>query len=151
MRDEIWLAGLMHDVWDSGFSDVKKKNNVVVRWKGKWKNKFGHIRMLKNKDSEIGINTLFKDIRIPEFVIRLTIAHEIVHYMHGFHSPHPKQFRHPHKGGVVNNELKMRGYGEDIKNEKKWFKESWESVYRELSGDGGRIRVRQLRSSFRFF
>jgi len=40
--------------------------------------------------------------------------------MHGFHSPHPRMFKHPHKGGIVNKELRKRGFIEDIQKEKTW-------------------------------
>ncbi|MEK6922326.1 MAG: SprT-like domain-containing protein [Nanoarchaeota archaeon] len=152
MRDESWLASLLHEIWDEKFSHVKKKNNVVIRWKGKWKNKFGHIKMLKNGDSEIGINALFQDERVPEYVVRLTIAHEIIHYMHGFHSPHQKKFKHPHKGGIVNMELKKIGFGEELAKEKRWFKESWLNLYNELTNNGFEERKRNYNTSiFRFF
>ena len=148
MRDEEWLATLFHEMWEKRFPDVKKRNNVVVRWKGRWKNKFGHIRRLKNKDTEIAVNALLSDEKIPEYVIELTLAHELVHYMHGFHSPHPKLFKHPHKGGIVNNELKLRGYGNELKKERVWFKEEWS---RKFIPETGRVRVRHLRSGFGLF
>ena len=133
IRDEDWLASIFHDIWDSSFTDVQKKNNVFIRWKGKWKNKFGHIKLLKNKDTEICINSFFQDLRVPEFVVRLTIAHEIVHYLHGFQSPHPRLFNHPHKGGIVNKELKRRGYGDYLIKEKDWYKQCWLPLYKEIS------------------
>src|SRR3990167_7317292 len=145
MRDEEWLATLFHEMWEKRFPDVKKRNNVVVRWKGRWKNKFGHIRRLKNKDTEIAVNSLLGDEKIPEYVIELTLAHELVHYMHGFHSPHPKLFNHPHKGGIVSKELKLRGYGNELKKEKIWFKEEW---MRKFVPETGRVRVRHLRNGF---
>lgn len=148
MRDEEWLGALFHRIWEERFKDLKKRNNVVIRWKGRWKNKFGHIKRLKNKDSEIGINSLFRDEKVPEYIIELTIAHEIVHYMHGFHSPHPKLFKHPHKGGVVDKELKLRGYLEEIKKERIWFKEVWS---KDLMPETGKVTVKHLRSGFSLF
>ena len=47
---------------------------------------------------------------IPEYVIDTTVAHELVHYMHGFFSPHQRLYKHPHKGGIVTKELKKRGF-----------------------------------------
>mgnify|MGYP001587663304 FL=1 len=151
MRNEEWLAALLHEIWDAHFSEVKKKNNVVARWKGEWKNKFGHIRMLKNKDTEIGINFLFKDERVPKFIVELTLAHELVHYMHGFHSPYPKQFKHPHKGGVVDKELRLRGYSNELIKEKLWFKEEWTQLRKGLLNETGRTHVRHVGNTFRFF
>jgi len=143
MRDDEWIATLFHKIWDERFPDIKKRNNVLIRWKGRWKNKFGHIKRLKNKDSEIAINSLFRDEKVPEFVIELTIAHEIVHYMHGFQSPHPKLFKHPHKGGVVDKELKLRGYSEEIRKERYWYKKVWS---KDLRPETGRVTVKHLRN-----
>ena len=152
MRNDEWLVTLFNKVWSDKFSDVERKNNVAIRWKGKWKNKFGHIRRLKNGDTEIAINKNFQDERVPEFIVELTVAHELVHYMHGFHSPHPKLFKHPHKGGVVNKELKKRGYSEHLRKDRGWFRGEWQSMVKGFHNNGnGRITVKQLRNSFRLF
>ena len=141
----------MDNIWKTKFSDVERKNDIIIRWKGRWKNKFGHIKRLKNKDSEIGINALFKDEKIPEYIIELTIAHELVHYMHGFNSPHPRMFKHPHKGNIVNKELKKRGYFKEIKMERIWFKNVWLKMHNHTLPEKGKITIRQLRNTFRFF
>ncbi len=132
MRDQEWLVNLFNSIWGKSFFDVEKKNGVLIRWKGRWKNKFGHIKRLKNGDTEIGINSLFKDELVPEYIIRLTVAHEIVHYFHGFQSPHPRMFQHPHKGGVVNKELRKRDFGMYITQERLWYKHEWLSLYKKL-------------------
>ncbi|RME55307.1 hypothetical protein D6777_01070 [Candidatus Woesearchaeota archaeon] len=131
MRDEEWLAKRMNDIWDLLFPDMKRLNNVVVRFKGKWKNKFGHIKRLKNKDTEIAVNAIFKDERIPEYIIDLTLAHELVHYFHGFNSPYEKKYKHPHKGGIVTKELKKRGFGHLLIKEKEFIKNKWWKIYKD--------------------
>ena len=151
MRDEEWLATLFHELWDSKFPDVKKRNNVVVRWKGNWKNKFGHIKRLKNKDTEIVVNSFFKDERVPKEIIELTLAHELIHYMQGFNSPYSKKFRYPHQGGVVDGELRKRGYGELVNFEKSWSKREWPKILGEKNNSDGVVKVKQLRNSFRWF
>jgi len=128
-RDDQWLIEKMNNIWNSLFPEVERKNNVVIRFKGKWKNKFGHIKRMKNKDTEIVINSLFKDLNVPAYIINLTIAHELVHYMHGFNSPHKQLYKHPHKGGVVNKELRKRGYSGLLKLERKWIKEEWPKIH----------------------
>ena len=128
MRDNLFLKEKLEYIWQNGFSDVGRKNNINIKFKGKWKNKFGHIKNLKNGDSEIVINGYFKDEKIPEFIIYLTIAHELVHYSHGFNSPLPRLYKHPHKGGIVNKDLKKRGFEELIKLERKWIKEEWRNI-----------------------
>jgi len=129
MRDDYWLAERLNQIWMLLFPEVERKNNVVIRFKGKWKNKFGHIKKLKNNDTEIIINSMFKDMKVPEYIIDLTIAHELVHYMHGFNSPHEKMFKHPHKGNIVDKELVRRGFGHLLRKEKQFFKNEWINIF----------------------
>lgn len=131
MRDQQWLETRFSQLWQLFFPEVEKRN-VSIRWKGKWKNKFGHIKSTK-KGTEIAINTLFQDLRVPEEVIKITIAHEIVHYLHGFHSHLPRQHSHPHKGNIVNKELIKRGFKHSIKMEKEWYKKEWPPIYKEYA------------------
>jgi len=146
MRDDQWLAQRLDQIWLLLFPEVERKNTVLIRWKGRWKNKFGHIRMLPSKDTEIVVNMLFKDERVPEGVIDATIAHELVHYMHGFSSPHERKYKHPHAGGIVTRELKKRGFGHVMVLEREFVKKDWIPLYRELDN-------KPKRSSFlsRFF
>jgi hypothetical protein len=130
MRDDEWLIQRMNQIWQLLFPEVDKLNNVIVRFKGKWKNKFGHIKRLKNKDTEIAINSLFKDSRVPEYIIDLTLAHELVHYWHGFNSPHQQKYKHPHLGGIVTRELNNRGFGHILRKEKAFIKKQWWEIYR---------------------
>lgn len=132
MRDDRWLAERLEQIWQSQFPDVTRLNTVKTRFKGRWKNKFGHIKKLKNQDTEIAVNGLFKEEIIPEYIIDLTIAHEIVHYSHGFSSPLPKLYRHPHAGGIVRRELKARGLGPLLRKERQFVKNEWIRVYKEL-------------------
>ncbi|HLD10478.1 MAG TPA: hypothetical protein VJB89_00190 [Candidatus Nanoarchaeia archaeon] len=125
MRDDLWLRDRLDKIWETLFGDVEKLNCVVIRFKGRYRNKFGHIKRLKNGDSEIIVNGMFRDERIPEFIIDLTLAHELIHYMHGFNSPHKKLFKYPHQNRIVENELRKRGFYYLKKLEKKWIKEDW--------------------------
>ena len=147
MRDESWLQERFNKVWETLFYDVERKNNVLVRFKGRWKNKFGHIRLLKDKSSEIVINSLFKNEKVPEFIIDLTLANELVHYGHGFNSPLERKHKHPHKGNIVNKELVARGFGEMIRREREFVKKEWPLLFKEMHPDYKRRRVRL----FRFF
>ena len=133
MRDDKWLNQRMDNIWLLLFPDVEKANNVGARFKGRWKNKFGHIKMLKNKDSEIAVNSLFKNIVIPEYIIDITLAHELVHYSHGFNSPLKKLYKHPHKGNIVEKELIKRGFSHMIKLEKEFIKNKWFPIYKLLN------------------
>jgi len=129
MRDYEWLKQRFEYIWENHFSDVPKPNKVLITFKGRWKNKFGHIQKLESKNSWIAINKLFQDERVPEYIVNLTIAHEIAHYAHGFQSPLKQMYQHPHKGGVVDKELKKRGFAEELKLEKRWLKEEWLPLY----------------------
>lgn len=134
MRDDLWLNQRLDQIWNLLFPDIERKNQVKVLFKGKWKNKFGHIKLLKDKSSEIAVNGLFANEIVPEYIIDLTLAHELVHYSHGFNSPLPQRYKHPHKGGVVSKELKKRGFGHMISKEKYFIKKLWWPMYNELTG-----------------
>jgi len=131
MRDDVFLIQRLEQIWLLLFNEVPKINNVVIKFKGKSRNKFGYIRKIGN-DSFIGINELFKFELVPEYIIDLTIAHELSHYAHGFNSPLEKKYKHPHKGGVVTKELTKRGFDKMIKKEKMFFKSEWPKIYEQI-------------------
>lgn len=151
MRDNFWLDSRLNAIWEMLFLDTPKANKVHIRFKGRSRNKFGHIKMMRDKSTEIVVNSLFRSSLVPEYIVDLTIAHELVHYMHGFHSPLPRQFSHPHKGGIVDKELKKRGFLEMIRLEKKWVKEQWPNVYLQLHPGARQKRVVRRVSLFNFF
>ena len=125
MRDDNLLATRLNQIWQMLFPEVERKNNIIIRFKGRWKNKFGHIKLLRSKETEIAVNSHFKNEAIPEYLIDITITHELVHYMHGFNSPLERRFKHPHKGNIVNRELIARGFGSMLKKEKEFIKNEW--------------------------
>ncbi len=131
MRDDIWLNNRLEQIWQFLFPEVIKGNKVLIKFKGRWKNKFGHISK-KGEHSEIVINGLFRHDEVPEYMIDLTIAHELIHYMHGFSSPLPKLYKHPHKGGVVTRELRKRGFSHLLIKEKYFLKDQWLALYTRL-------------------
>lgn len=132
MRSDLWLEYRLERIWNVLMPDIKRLNTVNIRFKGNYKTKFGHIKRLKDGSTEIIVNNLFRNEEVPEFIIDTTIAHELIHYMHGFHSPLPKQFTHPHQGGVVDKELKKRGFGFLLKLEKDWIKNKWWTTFSSL-------------------
>ena len=134
MRDDKWLRERMLEIWQLRFIDVPKLNKVNIKFKGKWKTKFGHIK-LKGKDTEIVINSLFKNEDVPQYIVDLTIAHELVHYSHGFHSPLERKFRYPHQGGIVNKELKRRGFKDALMFEKKVFRKEWPEMFKRIKSE----------------
>ena len=80
---------------------------------------------VRHPETIITINSLFKDANIPEYVVIGTIAHELAHYTHGFHSPLEQRFATPHAGGVVHQEMENRGLGEIHRQQKRWLKANW--------------------------
>jgi hypothetical protein len=134
MRDDIWLKNRMLELWQIRFMDVPMLNEVKIRFKGKWKLKFGHIKM-RNNITEIVINSLFKHEDIPQYIIDLTIAHELIHYSHGFQSPLERKFRYPHQGGIVRKELKRRGFKDALQLERKIFRKEWPQLYPKVKAE----------------
>lgn len=61
-------------------------------------------------------------MRIPTEVVDHTLAHELVHYAHGFSSRRTRLHKYPHAGGVVQKEMEKRGMGNLIKSYKEWIK-----------------------------
>jgi len=128
MRDDEFLNERLETIWKLLFEDIPKLNNVVIKFKGKSKNKFGHIKKV-GKDTEIVVNELFRFDDVPEYMIDVTIAHELSHYAHGFNSPLKQKYKHPHKGGVVTKEMNSRGFDKMIKMEKMFFRKEWPEIY----------------------
>jgi hypothetical protein len=126
----------MNQIWRDHFSDVPQKNNVKIKFGRRARTRLGSIRRIGNRrflsqenpDSEIILTGYFKEEKVPEYIIDLTIAHELCHYAHGFSSPLPQLFKYPHLGGLVDKELVKRGFGPALKEQKKWLKEVWPTI-----------------------
>lgn len=135
MRDNSWLQLKLAEVWEKYFSDVKKLNTVEIHFGKKAKRRLASIRQKrrdnKHSDTEIRVTSHYQDERVPEYVVTTTIAHELCHYTHGFASPHPQYFSHPHRGDVVDNELKKRGLGQQLKMQEEWLKSDWIKIVGE--------------------
>lgn len=139
-RDNNWLSDLLADIWYKYFSDVPQQNDVKIKFGRAAKTRLGSIKLGRKavehsegpprKRSIITITGYFKHPTIPEDVVRAVIAHELVHYAHGFSSPLPQLHSHPHKGGIVDKELVARGLAKELKFEKSWMKANWVSFLR---------------------
>ena len=147
MRSETWLADQLDFLLSKYFSNIKLSNPVEIKWGKEAKFRFGSIRLYPKstkgtggtkgirriirrvsfdkepKKSIITITSMFKSPKVPIKVVEYTICHELCHYAHGFSSSNKRLFRHPHHGGVVNQELTERGAGDLIGAFKKWLKE----------------------------
>ena len=132
MRDNIWLEKKIKEIWGLYFVDIKRLNDINIHFGRKAKRRLASIRQKnrynKQSDTEIKVTGYFKDERVPEFVVDVTIAHELCHYAHGFASPLPQFSKFPHRGDLVDNELITRGLGEELKNQEKWLENNWNGI-----------------------
>ncbi|MFC1656819.1 hypothetical protein ACFL14_02580 [Patescibacteria group bacterium] len=124
-RDNIWLENRLRLIWQRYFVDLEQRNSILIGFGKRARTRLGSIRYhKKSKTSIITISGYFKNLEIPEFVIDVVLAHELVHYLHGFSSPHSRAWQHPHQGGIVDREMKDRGLEEVLKLQKKWIKKN---------------------------
>ncbi|MDO8513238.1 MAG: hypothetical protein Q7S37_01940 [bacterium] len=148
MRDNKWLEDRLYEIWKKHFQDIEKINRVYIRFGRANRNQLGSIvakgpkRLFRKPGrfpkpswwlpesfSIITMNSLFKNPQIPNEVIDITIAHELVHYAHGFSSPHPQLYRYPHSGSIVTKELIKRGLKDQLNVHKKWLKTNWKNLH----------------------
>ena len=126
------LSLYLSSIWQHYFSDVPHANEVQIAYCRPWKSRLGLIRMsLDSTHSFIGINSLLQHETLPDYILITTIAHELVHYTHGFGSPLPQLFEHPHANNIVDKELQQRGLGETLLNCNTWIDEHWYDFYKE--------------------
>lgn len=127
VRDNNWLLSRLDNIWSSYFEDVIQANPVNVRFGRASKFRLGSIKLDRHTNrSYITITGMFKLSKIPVEVVDHTIAHELVHYTHGFSSKRVRLHRYPHEGGIVQREMETRGMKHLIKAYKDWMK-----VYRQ--------------------
>lgn len=109
MRDNSFLEKRLRFLWRNYFSEVKEKYPVIIKFGRNAKYRFGSIRYYYPKKSvQILINGRFRDEIHPQEIVDHTIAHEMVHYAQGFPTPGPRLHKYPHRGGVIDKELKDR-------------------------------------------
>lgn len=127
-RTNKWLKERLFYLWQRYFSDIAISNTIIIKFGQSARTRLGSIkpgRIYKKEHSIITINGYFQDPEIPQFVVDAVIAHEFMHYAHGFASPHRQAFRYPHQGGVVDWDLKERGLADILKLQKRWLKNNW--------------------------
>ncbi|HNV01213.1 MAG TPA: hypothetical protein PKK60_02180 [archaeon] len=146
-----YLAKKAASLIRENFQERGVTNLLVVKWGGKWSRKLGHIKPLKNNkncDTEFGsiieINSLLKDIEVPEYVLDYVLMHELTHYFQGFGSNHERKAKHPHRGGIVDKEIERLGWGEIMENSEKWLKENWPKIL-EKNGKSIYVKPRKFR------
>jgi hypothetical protein len=122
-RNNKWLLERLTALWQRHFSDVPLANRIVIQFSRQSKYRFGSIRFLPDqKVSLILINGMFKKTTVPEEVVDHTIAHELTHYIHGFSSTKQRLHSHPHRGGVIDKEMRRRGMSQLLIAYKLWVR-----------------------------
>lgn len=132
-RNSRWLLDRFLLTKSRFFPDLQEKNPIIIKFGRPSKTTLGSIRLKKFSSvwySVITINRLFTSIKVPQSVVDVTIAHELVHYHHGFSSQARRHYKYPHQGGVVDRELVDRGLGAKLAFQKKWIRENWHGFYR---------------------
>jgi hypothetical protein len=139
IRDDWWLAQMLDRIWTQHFADTPRINVVSVTFGGVWKTRLGLITMTEDQTATfIEINRLLRLIEVPDVVAKITVAHELVHYAHGFGSPLPRRYKHPHRGGIVKRELLRRGMAADYDKYDAWVYDRWYDLYgQRVAGEPG--------------
>ena len=133
-RNSVWLAATLDQIWEDHFWDVPRITPVHIRFGGRWKYRLGRIRWeAVTQSTLIAINALFRDPIVPKSLCRVTIAHEIIHYAHGFGSPLPRLYEDPHEPGVIERELEARGLGRELTLADAWAERHWLDFHAQAS------------------
>lgn len=137
-RDDHWLSLQLDRIWDTFFRDIPRVNSIKITFARHWKARLGLISLSEDASTTfIGINAFLRYHDVPEFVNIATISHELAHYAHGFGSPLPRRYTHPHRGGVVAKELAARGLGMEHRANLQWIRDHWH----ELCASRHRLRA----------
>lgn len=146
MRDNFDLEQELKGLLSGPFSAMPMANDIQIAFGRNARRRFGSIKMSRDKSASlITINGIFKNEFIPIEIIQATIAHELAHYAHGFCSPLPQKYKHPHQGGVIKKEMEARGLTHLYIFEKKWTKANWAKVVAEQLPAKPRRRHRPLK------
>ncbi len=124
------LSTCLNLIWQRYFADVPRVNTVSIEYCYPWKSRLGLIRLsLDATMTFIGINALLRLREVPDYVLMTTIAHEVVHYSHGFGSPLSRCFKHPHANKVVDTALEQREMGLYLQCCNEWIDKNWYTFY----------------------
>ncbi len=129
-RDNLWLGRHLAQIWECYFPDTPCVNPVDIAFAKHWKARLGLITLCEETNtSKIRLNSLLRHPDIPECVTTITVAHEMVHYSHGFGSRLPRLFAHPHRGDIVEKELLARGLAAQYEEYLDWLGDHWDRFY----------------------
>lgn len=130
MRTNLFLVKRLNFLLRKYFPDaLSKKDKIIVRWGRRAKLRFGSIRYCYKSDCvNITINGKFRDKKYPQAIVDHTLAHELVHFVQGFPTPGPALHRYPHRGGVIDKELRERKLYHLVGFYKKWVRSYLKSL-----------------------
>jgi hypothetical protein len=137
MRDNTWLKNQMKHIWRDHFSDTQMVTPIEINFGRRAYRRLGSIMLRPptappgRQHSHIIISSALADPAIPDIVVQQVIAHELVHYIHGFGSHHPRKLKHPHQGGVILREFHHRGLWELYRAYQAWMKVNWLKYLRQ--------------------
>jgi len=132
------LSVYLDELWIRHFADVPRVTTVKIVYGAAWKMRLGLIKLSQDESlSCIMINALLRLPEVPEYVLVTTIAHELAHYAHGFGSPLPRRYEHPHANRVVERELERRELGLYLFCCNQWIDKEWYAFYVKQRVYGG--------------
>jgi hypothetical protein len=142
VRDQPWLVDQLEGIWATYYADVDRVTPVSIRYVRPWKRRLAVIYLTDDdKQTFIGVNRVLRDPRVPYTVFLVTLAHELAHYAHGFGSHHPRRYQHPHRGNVIQRELRRRGLGNELRFYTEWTSDSWFDLLDELARESRESRL----------
>jgi hypothetical protein len=129
MRTDDWLNQRLELIWARFFADIPVSTPVDIHFGRRSYQRLGSIALRKiirqgvaEQRSRITISSLLAEELFPDIIVDQIIAHELVHYVHGFGSLRPRTLRHPHQGGVIIKEFQKRGLWELYRAYQAWMK-----------------------------
>jgi hypothetical protein len=129
-RDNQWLGEHLEYIWQNYFQDTPCVNPVQIAFAKRWKSRLGSICLCEETaTSHIRINVLLSHPVVPDCLLTITVAHELVHYAHGFGSLLPRRHTDPHKDSIVERELIRRGLDREYEHYLQWIEEHWDRFY----------------------
>ncbi len=129
MRENSYLLNRLEYLWQNYFSDTPVKEKINIRFGRNAVYRFGSIRYCRSdKSISIIINGRFRDEKYPSEIVDHTLAHELVHYVQGFPTPGPALHHYPHRGGVIDKELKERKLSHLVDFYKSWVKKYLKTI-----------------------
>lgn len=131
LRDHAWLGDRLNRLWTKHFNELPRESTLVIRFGTKARQRLGSIKRRHNQ-TIITVTEYYRWPFVPDFVVDETIAHELVHYSHGFESPLPRLYRYPHEGNIVHRELAKRGLSLTRRDARRWLKTNWSDVIRTI-------------------